>query len=199
MGRRLIGLVFLLLLSNVTFAASQNDKKVPPVLGGDVEEVVEANTAVPNLGLPEISSMPEVDSYGPTLEDRVADLERYARENTNYLIDIDKRLTAVERTIAKLTIKTTDGKTTTQSVSVASTNASQPFDLPPGAVITHIDGVPVHRSTFYNSTIQAPVQTYSTPAYQISAPRVYRTPRVSAPRMFIRPMIFGTCANGRCG
>lgn len=197
MASRVVGMFILLMVSGFAAASDQvTDRPLPPVLGGDIEEL---NQSVPDLSDLKVEST-GTPEYGRTLEDRVEDLERYARENTNYLIGVDKRLTAVEKAIAKLTIKTTDGKTTVQNVPVVNTSASQPFSLPPGAVITHIDGVPVQRSTYYNSTIQAPVQTYSTPAYQISAPRVYSAPRTySAPRMFIRPRMFGTCANGRCG
>ena len=194
-------LLFFLLLCGVTFAA-----ETPQTENGDLPPVLQnAGSADP---VPELSKDTDVfESLGVSrntshdLEKRIEYLERYARENSTFLyrmVDkvekIEKDVEQIKREIAKLTIKKADGTTTTQNIAVPTTAKSEPFVLPPGAVITHIDGVPVNQSTYYNPVVSRPVTQYATPrmsirSYPASSGRV-----ISYPRM----MSGGNCVGGSC-
>lgn len=147
-------------------ADDQSD--LPPELRTPMEEPIESA----------ITSTP--------LEERIEALEQYARENSAYLRRMNSRVSEVERQLATLKIQMADGRTVEKPVEVSPT-ATTRFELKPGEIITHIDGVPVNGTGYYSPTVQAPVIRYVAPTTEV---RQYtRGGRVFG---FLRPRA-GTC------
>lgn len=109
----------------------------------------------------------------PAVENRLEKLEDWAKKTAAYLNKMNERILTEEQVreivrdeFAQLTIKEADGKITKKTISVNEEKTST-FGLPEGAVITHINGVPVERSTYYSSTVKAPVTRYVSPSVEI--------------------------------
>lgn len=109
----------------------------------------------------------------PAVEKRLEKLEDWAKKTSEYLNRMNERILTEEQVreivrdeFAQLTIKEADGKITKKSISVSDEKTST-FGLPEGAVITHINGVPVERTTYYSNTVKAPVTRYTSPSVEI--------------------------------
>lgn len=184
---------YLIAVAMLLFPAFAIADELPPELKSE-----EAAPVVADLGGDIV--YPDVPAESSDLERRVADLEDWARKTVGYLNRMNDRILSEEEVreivrneFAQLTIKQADGKISRKTVSVHPTSTST-FGLPSGAVITHINGVPVNQSDYYSNTVNAPVQRYVAPAAEV---RTYR--RRGRVFGFLRPRSSGTCrvVNGR--
>jgi hypothetical protein len=180
-----------LLLLVATPCVSLADELPPELQSDDAAPVV--------AGGADIVYPDPVDS-SPDLERRVADLEDWARKTVGYLNRMNDRILTeaevreiVRNEFAQLTIKQADGKLTRKTVSV-SPSSTTTFGLPDGAVVTHINGVPVNQSGYYSNTVNAPVTRYVSPVAEV---RTYR--RRGRVFGFLRARSTGSCrvVNGR--